>query len=107
MSSQRVLEQSNVTNKRTPGYPPSPVEQGPAVNPIFRAIWRIKPIRNEALIGSLRGLSKLLKGVRVPAELDDVLNVVADRLNKLEDINMFINSFIEPVNLALKQLWNF
>jgi len=66
------------TNKWTPGDPPSPVEQGPSIDPIIGAIWRLESFGDESLVRSLRRFSLLLEGVSVPPKLDNVLDVVAD-----------------------------
>ena len=86
-SCEKAFEKKHLelTHKWAPRNPPTPVEQGPAINPVLWAIRRSKAIRDKSLVGCLRWFSKLFECVSVPAKLDDVLNVEAERLNELKE----------------------
>jgi hypothetical protein len=66
------------TNKWTPRDPPSPVEQGPSINPIFRTVRRLESFGDESLVRSFRGFSELFECVSVPTKLNDELDIVAN-----------------------------
>ena len=69
-------------NKGAPGDPPAPVEDSPAVHPVGRTIGALHTGRKNLATGgcSVAG-TELLKGVAVEAKLEDVLEIVAHRLD--------------------------
>ena len=76
-----------LTNEGAPSDPPSPVEHGPPVHPFVGSVHRAICVAAVAIFLSSIGFTQLLEGVRVPAQLHDPLEVVADALTKeVEDV---------------------
>ena len=75
-----VGNERSLTDKGRPGDPPAPVENGPVIHPVFGSV--IATVNNATSVGAHDTAGVHLEGVAVGAQLDEPVQVVAQRLGE-------------------------